>query len=90
VQERKQQKPRRLGIIGTHFSCHSKPWIHQHTRKARPDLKSYLLMMREDFKKDLNNSLKKYRQTTCEHLEALEEEIQKSLYELQKKIKPGS
>ena len=27
------------------------------------DLKSHLMMMMEDFKKDINNSLKKYRKT---------------------------
>jgi hypothetical protein len=34
------------------------PCIPQHTRKA--DLKSHLMMMIEDFKKDINNFLKEY------------------------------
>jgi hypothetical protein len=31
--------------------------------KLDPDLKTYLMMMVEDHKKDFNNSLKKYRRT---------------------------
>jgi hypothetical protein len=32
-------------------------------KKQDSDLKSYLMMLVEDFKKDINNSLKKYRRT---------------------------
>ena len=31
--------------------------------KLEPDLKTYLMMMVEDIKKDFNNSFKKYRRT---------------------------
>jgi hypothetical protein len=41
-------------------------------------------MMVEDFKKDINNSLKKIQENTGKQLEALEEETQQSLKELQK------
>jgi hypothetical protein len=47
------------------------------------DLKSHLMMMMEDFKKDINNSLKEIQENTDKHVEALEEETQKSLKELQ-------
>jgi hypothetical protein len=42
------------------------------------DLKSHLLMMTEDFKKDINNSLKEIQENTGKQLEALKEETQKS------------
>jgi ElaB/YqjD/DUF883 family membrane-anchored ribosome-binding protein len=41
-------------------------------------------MIIEDFKKDINNSLKEIQEKTGKQLEALKEEIQKSLKELQK------
>ena len=47
------------------------------------DLKSLLMMMIEDFKKDINNSLKEIQENTGKQLEALKEETQKSLKELQ-------
>jgi hypothetical protein len=46
------------------------------------DLKSLLMMMIEDFNKDINNSLKEIQENTGKHLEALKEETQKSLKEL--------
>ena len=42
------------------------------------------MMMMEDIKKEINNSLKKIQENTCKQLEALKEEAQKSLKELQK------
>jgi hypothetical protein len=41
------------------------------------------MMMLEDFKKDINNSLKEIQENTGKQLEALKEETQKSLKELQ-------
>ena len=38
-------------------------------------------MMIEDFKKDINNSLKKIQENTAKQVEALKEETQKSLKE---------
>ena len=51
--------------------------------KQDSDLKSHLMMMIEDFKKDINNSLKEIQENTGKQLEALKEETQKSLKELQ-------
>jgi hypothetical protein len=41
------------------------------------------MMMIGDFKKDKNNSFKEIQESTGKQLEALKEEIQKSLIELQ-------
>jgi hypothetical protein len=46
------------------------------------NLKSLLMMMMEDFKKEINNSLKEIQENTGKQLEALKEETQKSLNEL--------
>jgi hypothetical protein len=51
--------------------------------KQDSDLKSLLMMMIEDFKKDINSSLKEIHKKTGKQLEAIEEETQKSLKELQ-------
>ena len=50
--------------------------------KQDSDLKSLLMMVIEDFKKDINNSLKEIQENTGKQLEALKEETQKSLKEL--------
>ena len=42
-----------------------------------------LLQQIEDFKKDINNSLKEIQKNTGKQVEALKEETQKSLKELQ-------
>ena len=46
------------------------------------DLKSLLMMMMEDYKKDINNSLKEIQENTGKQVEALKEETQKPLKEL--------
>ena len=51
--------------------------------KQDSDLKLYLMMLVEDLKKDINNSLKEIQENTCKEVEALKEETQKSLKELQ-------
>jgi gas vesicle protein len=51
--------------------------------KQDSDLKSYLMMLVEDFKKDINNSLKEMQENTAKQVEGLKEEAQKSLKELQ-------
>jgi hypothetical protein len=78
-------KPRLLGIVRTQFSHHRKSWIHYHSGKARSkgSKKSLLMMMIEDFKKDINNSLKEIQENTGKKVQALKEETQKSLKELQ-------
>ena len=50
--------------------------------KQDSDRKSLLMMMIEDFKKDINNSLKEIQENTGKQLEALKEETQKFLTEL--------
>ncbi len=51
--------------------------------KQDSDLKSYLMMVVEDFKKGINNSVKEIQENTVNQIEALKEESQKSLKELQ-------
>jgi hypothetical protein len=46
-------------------------------------LKSLLVMMMEDFKKEIDNSLQEIQENTGKQLEALKEETQKFLKELQ-------
>ena len=41
------------------------------------------MMLIEDFKKDIKNSLKEIQENTCKQVEALKEETQKFLKELQ-------
>jgi hypothetical protein len=45
--------------------------------KQDSDLKSYLMMLVEDFKKDINNSLKEIQENTAKQVEGLKEEAQK-------------
>ena len=52
-------------------------------KKQDMDLKSYLIMVVEDFKKGINNSLKEIQENTAKQVEVLKEEAQKSLKELQ-------
>jgi hypothetical protein len=52
--------------------------------KQNLDITSYLMMVIEDIKKDINNSLKEIQENTGKEVEALKEETQKSLKELQK------
>jgi hypothetical protein len=47
------------------------------------DLKSHPMMLIDEFKKDINNSLKEIQENTGKQVEALKEETQKSLKELQ-------
>jgi len=43
------------------------------------DLKSHFMMMMEDFKMDINNSLKEIQDNKRKQVEAIKEETQKSL-----------
>ena len=52
-------------------------------KKQDSDLKSYLMMLVEDFKKGINNLLKEIQENTAKQVETLKEETQKSLKELQ-------
>ena len=51
--------------------------------KQDSDLKSYLLMVVEDFRMCINNLLKEIQENTAKQVEALKEEAQQSLKELQ-------
>jgi hypothetical protein len=51
-------------------------------KKQGSNLKSLLMMVLEDFKKDINNSLKEIQENTDKQLEVLKEETHKSLKEL--------
>ena len=53
------------------------------TEKEDSNLKSYLMMLIEDFKKGINISLKEIQENTIKQVEVLKEETQKSLKELQ-------
>ena len=46
------------------------------------DVQSYHMMLIEDFKKDINNSLKEIQENTSKQVEVFKEETQKSLKEL--------
>jgi glutamyl-tRNA reductase len=52
-------------------------------KKQDADLKAYLMMVVEDLKKGINNSLKEIQENTAKQAEALKEEAQKFLKELQ-------
>ena len=45
--------------------------------KIVPELKAYLMMMVDDIKKDVNNSLKEIQENTAKQVEDLKEEAQK-------------
>jgi hypothetical protein len=58
--------------------------VYPNTQKKQDsDLKSYLMMLVEYFKKDINNSLKEIQENTAKQVEALKEETQNSLKVLQ-------
>jgi esterase/lipase len=59
------------------------PGYRNTPEKQDSDLKSYLMILVEDFKKEINNSLKEIQEDTVKQLEGLKEEAQKSLKELQ-------
>jgi hypothetical protein len=59
------------------------PGYHNTPEKQDSDLKSYLMMLIEDFKKGINNSLKEIQENADKQVEVLKEEAQKSLKELQ-------
>ena len=52
-------------------------------KKQESDIKSYLVMVVEDFKKGINKSLKEIQENTVKQVEDIKEDTQKSLKELQ-------
>jgi hypothetical protein len=55
------------------------------TEKQDSDSKPYLMMLVDDLKKVINNSLKEIQDNTAKQVEVLKEETQKSLKKLQEK-----
>ena len=65
------------------------PPSHGHpntTENLDPDLKTFLMMIIEDIKKDINNSLKEIQENTAKQVGDLKEETQKFLKELQENM----
>jgi hypothetical protein len=58
--------------ISTHTTA--SPGYPNIPEKQDLDLKSYLMMVVEDFKKGINNSLKELQKNTAKQVEALKEE----------------
>ena len=80
------RRNRNQDYLATSEPCSSttvSPGYPKTLEKQNSDLKSHLMMMIEDFKNDINNSLKEI-QNPSKQLEAHKEETQKSLKELQK------
>jgi gas vesicle protein len=61
----------------------ARPGYPNTTEMQDSDLKSHLMMMIEDFKKDINTSLKEIQENSGKQIENLKEETQKFLKELQ-------
>jgi uncharacterized protein YukE len=59
------------------------PGYSNTSEKQDSDVKSPLMMMKEDYKKDINSSLKEIQENTGKLLEALKKETQKYLKEVQ-------
>jgi site-specific DNA-adenine methylase len=51
--------------------------------KQDSDIKTFLMTMIDDFKKDINDFFKEIKENTGKQIEALKQETQKSLKELQ-------
>jgi DNA replication protein DnaD len=64
MEESYQRKPSLLGIIRIQFIHYSKSWTSQHTGKARCGFKITSNDGKEDFKKDINKTLKEIQKNT--------------------------
>ena len=73
-----------LALSESNLSTVASPGYTITPEKQDSFLKSLPMMMIEDFKKDINNSLKEIQENTGKQVEVLQEETQKSLKELQK------
>ena len=69
-----------LGIISSPTT--KSPGYPNTPEKQDSDLKSYLMMLVEDVKKGINNSLKEIQENSAKEVAALKEETQKSLKEI--------
>jgi hypothetical protein len=59
------------------------------SEKQDSDLKSHPMMMIEDFKKDINNSLEEIQENTGKQVEAIKEAGQKNPLKSYRKIQPN-
>jgi hypothetical protein len=58
-------------------------------KKQDSDLKSYLMMLVEDFEKGISNSLKEVQENTGKQVEVLKEEAQKNPLTNYRKTQPN-
>jgi hypothetical protein len=72
-----------LASSETSSSTTASPGYPNTTEKQYSDLKSHVMVIIEDFKKDINSSLKEIQENTGKQVEVCKEETQKSLKELQ-------
>jgi hypothetical protein len=61
-----------------------RPGFPNKPQKQDSDIKSHLSMMVEDFKKDMDNSLREIQENTGKQVESLKEETHKSFTDIQK------
>jgi hypothetical protein len=74
----KQQKPKLFEIIRTQFSHQMNPGYPITPEKQDSDLKALpMMLMIEDMKKDIDNSLEEMQENAGKHIEALKKETQK-------------
>jgi hypothetical protein len=62
------------------------PGYTQDTEKQDSDLRLYLMMLVQDFKKYINSSLKEIQENMAKQVEGLKEEAQNSIKEFQENI----
>ena len=79
MQEHYQQKTRKHDIIWTKFSNNSIPIFLNTSEKQDLNIKSHLMMLIEDFKKDINNSFTEVQENMSQHFQVLKNETQNSL-----------
>jgi len=72
-----------MASLEPNFPTKAKTKYPNTTEKQDLDLKSYLIMMLEDFKKDMKNSLREKQENINKQVEAYREESQKSPKEFQ-------
>jgi hypothetical protein len=82
-QHSKSRIPQHTKTTTTTKPNHTKRKQQQQQQTKDSDLKSYLKMLVQDFKTDINNSLKEIQERTAKQVEALKKGTQKSLNELQ-------
>jgi hypothetical protein len=82
VRKHKHQKQRLIVITKPNSLTTASPGYIETPEKQNLDLKSHIMMMIEDFKKDINNFLKEIQENKDNQVKALKEETHKSPKEL--------